>query len=537
VSKRSLNLNRAVSCHTANQGLVGWWLGLPGCLDKTSLRDITPFRNPAILDPPNSGYKSSVVLDGTNTRFYSLLNTAGPYNYAGATAQILNILPLSLNGPLSVSAWFRNTAATSGHTGQFLSLCKSSNNWGLGLGYNRIVTTRYGAILNTSPCGASPGTYHYLYTQDGANHNKLFINGVLYASATGAGDAANLDTIQIIKGVGNAGSSVGDYVGDVRVLNWDASNQAGVLYRQRLKGYPDLLAYRSFVSFAKASSGGTGVTGTAATTAGTTTTSTATVAITGTAATTAGTPSIGTGTVKISGTAATTAGTTASGTGTVTITGTASTSAGTVTAGTGATVVGAAAVTTASTTTAGTGTVRITGSGSVTAGSIAAGTAAVLVTGNGAITASSVVSGTGTTTGSSTGAAALIAGSTVAGTGTVGIAGAGAITAGSTVAGSGSIQVTGSGSITAGSVASGTGTTGNVATGAGSITAGSVASGTGTVLVTGSGTITAGSVSGGTAAIKITGTGAITAGSVVSGTGTNGSALVDTNVYVFYIGV
>lgn len=251
MSKRSLNLNRAVSCHTANQGLVGWWLGLPGCLDKTSLRDITPFRNPAILDPPNSGYKSSVVLDGTNTRFYSLLNTAGTYNYAGATARILNILPLSLKGPLSVSAWFRNTAATSGYTGQFLSLCNSSNNWGLGLGYNQIVTTRYGAILNTSPCGASPGTYHYLYTQDGANHNKLFINGVLYASATGAGDAANLDTIQIIKGVGNVGSSVGDYVGDVRVLNWDASNQAGFLYRQRLKAYPDLLAYRSWVSFAK----------------------------------------------------------------------------------------------------------------------------------------------------------------------------------------------------------------------------------------------------------------------------------------------
>lgn len=258
MSKRSLNLNRAVSNHPANQGLIGWWLGLPGYADKTRLRDITQLRNSVVLDTPNGGYQSSVVLDGTNTRFSSLLNTAGLYNYAGATAQLLNIPPLSLNGPLSVSAWFRNTAVTSGYTGQFLSLCKSSNNWGLGLGYNRIVTTRYGAILNTSPCGASPGTYHYLYTQDGANHNKLFINGVLYASSTGVGDAANLDKIQIIKGVGNVGSSVGDYVGDVRVLNWDASNQAGFLYRQRQQAYPDLLSYRSFVSFAKTAGSGGG---------------------------------------------------------------------------------------------------------------------------------------------------------------------------------------------------------------------------------------------------------------------------------------
>lgn len=536
MSKRSLNLNRAVSCHTANQGLVGWWLGLPGCLDKTSLRDITPFRNPAILDPPNSGYKSSVVLDGTNTRFYSLLNTAGPYNHAGATARILNILPLSLNGPLSVSAWFRNTAATSGYTGQFLSLCNSSNNWGLGLGYNQIVTTRYGAILNTSPCGASPGTYHYLYTQDGANHNKLFINGVLYASATGAGDAANLDTIQIIKGVGNVGSSVGDYVGDVRVLNWDASNQAGFLYRQRLKAYPDLLAYRSWVSFAKpagaaalnaAGAGTVSITGAGTLSAIDTAAGAGTVSIAGTSTSSVKDQMAGAGTVSITGASTSSAVDTAAGAGTVSIIGVGTASVVGTVSGAGIVSIAGTGTTSVLDQATGAGIVTISGTGTITTGSnsnaIAAGT--VPITGASSASAIDTVAGAGTVAITGTSIAAIK--DTAAGAGTVSIAGSGTMSLLAQMAGAGVVPIVGSGSIT----------TGNNSNASANGTVPISGSTTATVIdtITVSGVVSILGSSSGSILIQAAGSGVVP----ISGSGFihNGPTGSDTNVYVFYLGV
>lgn len=482
MSKRSLNLNRAVSCHTANQGLVGWWLGLPDNPPKDRLPDISYNKNDAIIGPPNGGgYQAKIRLDRTNTRFSSLLADSAQYNDVKAVATISNVSPLVLSGPLTISFWLH--AFGSGYSGKILSLYDStSSNAGIGLTYNNVIRNRFGIGITGLPLD-TPGIYHVLYTQNGANGGYAYINGNLYSSTnSSSGDSGSkLDTVNLLSNPGYSGAYPGDLVGDLRISRLLSSPaQAFYLYQQRLRAYPDLLAYRSFVSFAKPSSGGTGITGTGSTTAGTTTTGTATVAIAGTAVTTAGTTSSGTAAVKIAGTAATTAGTTASGTGTVTITGTASTSAGTVTVGTGATVVGAVAVTTAGTTTTGTGTVKITGTGVTTAGTT------TLASGNTTGTISPI-----------SGTAATTAGTTTTSTAAVIVAGTASTTAGSTSIGTGTIKI------------SGTGTTSAITN----------------------------TVAGGV--VRITSTGTTNAGTVTVSTGTTGGGggpTVDSNVYVFLLG-
>ena len=442
MSKRSLNQSRAVSSHTANQGLVGWWLALPGRIGGPKYWDLVN-GNHAVLRNYTPGSTGSQIVAGAG----GLGNLLGDGNGNSGADAIINNGPLiSTTSALTVAIYLEIKTASQGSYTTPLCVVNSGNS---GAGIAMAYMGPLSIIGGTTITGAvnlqiTPGKYHYAYTRS-STQSQIYVNGSLKVTGGTGGDNVVANKIAFGRYTYNSGlaPAAGDVFGDVRFASRTVSAaELAFWYQERLKGYPNLLAYRSFVSFAKPSSGGTGITGTAATTAGTTTTSTATVAIAGTGSTTAGTTSSGAGVGTVVGTAATTAGTTSSGTGTVTITGTVSTSAGTVTAGTVATIVGATAATTAGTTSSGTGTVTIAGVGVTTADTT------TLASGNTTGTISPI-SGTGSTT----------AGTTTTGTGTVKITGTGSTSATTNTVTGGVVRITSTGTTNAGTVTTSTGTT------------------------------------------------------------------------------
>jgi hypothetical protein len=247
MSKKSLNLNNAVSNHQSNQGLVGWWLSFGDRVGGPNYWDISQYRNHAkiiaYVPPTGPGH----VVDNTSTKFGAIksdgLNTDGAEVNSG-------LVPMALNGPLTVSCWVQNFATGDA---QFLTLGDSVDA-GTGLRYSRVQRNAYGATIVNAPLSTSPGMYHYLYTQDISNR-WLYINGSLYAYASGGSlDSVAFSRLWFCKNTfigGTEPTPAGDLVGDVRIKSSaTTATEALFLYKQRLKSYSDLLSYRSWVSLA-----------------------------------------------------------------------------------------------------------------------------------------------------------------------------------------------------------------------------------------------------------------------------------------------
>lgn len=252
MSKRSLNLDRPVSNHPSNQGLVGWWLTLPGMIGGPRHRDIFA-GNHAVLQAYSPPTGPNIVADGTSSRFGAMVLDGDDKH--GAEAQIVGAATLNLSGPLTISWWMQNR--TSGAYGFSACVCDSGIN-GIGLDYSQVQQNSSGSTLTSSPVRLAPNKYYLLYTQD-ATTNYLYVNGVLYSSTTNARNNVNLSRVWFGKNTYLSGSQsppAGDLVGDLRLRRtYTTAAEAALWYQQRLKGYPDFLAYRSWVSFAKKAGG------------------------------------------------------------------------------------------------------------------------------------------------------------------------------------------------------------------------------------------------------------------------------------------
>lgn len=262
MGKRSLNLTRPVSTHPSNQGLIGWWLALPGMVGGPKYWDISQYRNHATLQSfaPPSGPGN--VVDGSNTKFGAI--KCDGVDTHGAEASVANIPTLNLGNPLTISLWLQNVA---GENAQCLSVCNSGYA-GIGIRTRTPQNNVNGGPLvygsNPPPSSSSAGKWHLVYTQDSVNNN-LYVNGNLWQSDPAASgytrSTVNFSRLWFAKNTylgGSEGLASGDLLGDVQILNRAASKaEVALRYQQRLRGYPDLLAYRSWVSFAKTAGGGT----------------------------------------------------------------------------------------------------------------------------------------------------------------------------------------------------------------------------------------------------------------------------------------
>ncbi len=268
MSKKSLNLNRAVSNHPSNQGLIGWWLGLPQFVGGPKYWDITPYHNHAVINPyspPGISSSWANVVDGNGKPFGALMADgvrSGGYGIChGADVQVMNgVASLPQNKPLTISAYIRNNQSSDG---QFLTVDDSggnptvynSNGNGFGLRYYKVQNQSNGIAYVNAPCAVTPGPWHYLFTQD-AGAMYMYANGVLYNSANSISSFSNpINRVWFGRNTftnGGEGMYSGELIGDVRIRAGATSKaEAAFVYQEWLKGYPNLLAWRSFVSLAR----------------------------------------------------------------------------------------------------------------------------------------------------------------------------------------------------------------------------------------------------------------------------------------------
>ena len=240
----NIDLGNPVSKHPLNDGLVAWWLPLPNNSGGGKLFDLT--------GRGNHGTRTNVPTWTLGPSRYAALK------FAAASSQYVSVgdpASLRITGDMTVACWVRLT--TDAPANGYMLVAKDGDTGGRAYTFDVVSATgnqlRFyinggtpaGNIVSSASRLTAGVWYHVAGTYSSAGTLKVYINGVLDATATGGSASIPTATAEVRIGarVYSGFEGYADAViADAMIQNVSLTD-AGIasLYDQARRGYPDTL--------------------------------------------------------------------------------------------------------------------------------------------------------------------------------------------------------------------------------------------------------------------------------------------------------